>query len=108
MDWVIEAAGLLKRAREFAGLSQRAMAMRAGTAQSVIARIESGQTDPGMRTLQRILHTAGYDLMIGLTPSVVVDSHMLGDVARILSLSPEERLTELRNIDRFVTSARRV
>jgi hypothetical protein len=33
---------------------------------------------------------------------------MLGDVPRILALSPEERLRELGQLSRFLTLARRV
>ena len=33
---------------------------------------------------------------------------MLDDVGRILRLTPEQRLTELRNAARFVAEARRV
>ena len=32
---------------------------------------------------------------------------MLTDVARILRLSPEQRLDEVRNVSRFVSAARR-
>jgi hypothetical protein len=32
---------------------------------------------------------------------------MLDDVARILSLTPEERLLEVRNVNRFEAAARR-
>jgi hypothetical protein len=32
---------------------------------------------------------------------------MLRDVARILSLTPEERLAEVRNVSNFLTAARR-
>ena len=35
-------------------------------------------------------------------------SHMLSDVARILALTPEQRLQELANVAKFVASARRV
>jgi hypothetical protein len=33
---------------------------------------------------------------------------MLEDVARILALTPEERLREVRNVSRFESAARRV
>lgn len=56
------ASTVLRRARRTAGLSQRALALKAGTAQSVIARIESGQTDPGYSTLIRILAAADFEL----------------------------------------------
>ena len=34
-------------------------------------------------------------------------AHMLDDVPRILRLTPEQRLTELRDASRFVAAARR-
>lgn len=54
----IDAAALLKAARAAAGLSQRDLARRAGTAQSVVARIELGETSPTVRTLNRLLEAA--------------------------------------------------
>ena len=35
-------------------------------------------------------------------------SHMLAEVARILSLTPEDRLREVANASRFIAAARRV
>lgn len=101
-------AGLLREARRRAGLSQRALAARAGTVQSVIARIESGLTDPSSTTLKRLLAGAGFELRVELRVAPVSDSHMLADVKRILSLSPEERLEEVARVARFDWSARRV
>lgn len=89
-------------------MSQRAIAERAATAQSVVARIETGVTDPSSETLTRLLAAAGFDLRCELTPVPVVDSHMLDDVDRILSLTPEERLIEVGNLARFEAAARRV
>jgi transcriptional regulator with XRE-family HTH domain len=107
MDTGFEACMLLRRARERAGLSQRELARRAGTAQSVVSRIESGLTDPSTGTLLGLLEAAGFDLAAELRPLAVADTHMLDDVARILALTPEERLIEIRNISRFERSARR-
>ena len=97
-------AQLLVSAREAAGLTQRALARRARTSQSVIARIESGRSSPSWDTLTHLLNRAGFDLHAGLTRRA--PSHMLKDVARILSLAPEERLLELRNAARFLAAAR--
>ncbi|HEV8410853.1 MAG TPA: helix-turn-helix transcriptional regulator [Gemmatimonadaceae bacterium] len=99
---------LLVRARTMAGLSQRELATRAATAQSVVARIEGGQTTPGVETLDRLLAAAGFELRRTLELKPVVNSHMLEDSARILRLSPIERLREVANVSRFVTGARRV
>ena len=104
----IEPAALVLDARLRAGLSQRALARRARTSQSVIARIEGRQTSPSIETLLRILRAAGFELRAELSLRPARNSHMLGDVARILALSPEERLLELRNLSRFETAARRV
>jgi transcriptional regulator with XRE-family HTH domain len=101
------AADLLRDARLRAGLTQRALARRAGTAQSVIARIENGTTSPAWDTLVRLLDAAGFTLDTALRPVVTEGSHMLDDVPRILALTPEDRLLELRNASRFLAAARR-
>lgn len=101
------AGRLLREARERAGLSQRELAERAGTSQSVVARIESGRTSPTEGTLSRLLEAAGFELRVTLVPRPAADTHMLDDVARILRLTPEQRLIELRNLSRFEMAARR-
>ena len=52
------AAKVLREARTRAGLTQRQLAERAHTAQSVVARIETGATD----TLGRLLEVADFAL----------------------------------------------
>jgi predicted transcriptional regulator len=84
------------------------MASRAGTSQSVVARIETGVTDPSFETVRRLLAAAGLEALCSLSPEVIQDTHMLDDVERILALSPEERLREVGNVARFVAGARRV
>ncbi len=98
---------LVRDARIRAGLTQRELARRAETAQSVVARIELGQTSPTWHTLTRLLAAAGFDVVPTLAVRPVFGSHMLDDVARILRLSPEQRLVEVANADRFVTVAKR-
>ncbi len=100
-------ASLLRDARTRAGLTQRELALRARTAQSVVARIESGATSPSWETLSRLLEAAGFALDAALRPLAPELSHMLGDVPRILRLTPEQRLLELRNASRFLAAARR-
>ena len=105
-DW--DPGRLLRTARGRAGLTQRELARRAGTSQSVVARIEQGQTDPSTANLARLLAAAGFELRADLWLAPVTDTHMLEDVARILALTPEERLREVRNVSRFESAARRV
>lgn len=100
-------ARLVREARSRAGHTQRALAQRARTAQSVVARIESGATSPTWETFSRLVSAAGFDLDVALVVSPATDSHMLADVSRILRLTPEARLIELRNLTTFLASAQR-
>lgn len=100
-------ADLLRTARARAGLSQRDLADRARTSQSVVARIELGQTSPTWDTLARLLRAADLELEPRLLPRPVLGSHMLADVARIRALSPLDRLREVANVSRFTSGARR-
>ena|SRR3974390_3223755 len=102
------ASRLLATARRSAGLTQRELARRARTAQSVVARVENGLASPSWNTLRRLLSCAGFDLHATLIPRARRRSHMLADVPRILRLTPEQRLLELRNAARLIESARRV
>jgi len=108
MSLTFDAAALVLRARTAAGLSQRALARRADTAQSVVARVESGQTDPSTRVLRALLAAAGVELRADLEPASRLDPQLLDDVPRILALSPEERLIEVANVARLAQAARRV
>ena len=99
-------AALLREARSRAGLSQRQLAKRAGTAQSVVARIEGGQTSPTWDTLERLLAAADCAVNPQVEPRVVVEPQMLDDVPRILALTPEQRLEEVANVSRFLAHAR--
>jgi len=99
-------AALIREARTRAGLSQRQLAKRAGTAQSVVARIEGGQTSPTWDTLERLLAAADCAVNPQVEPRVVVEPQMLDDVPRILALTPEQRLEEVANVSRFLAHAR--
>ena len=100
-------SGLLLDARRRASLSQRQLARRARTAQSVVARIELGETRPSTETLERLVHAAGFELAVTLRSRAVLDRQVLDDVPRILRLSPEDRLREVANLARLFASARR-
>lgn len=107
MSSLFDVARLVREARTMAGLTQRELAQRVGTSQSVVARTERGQTVPTAETVEKLLAAAGFELWVELVPGAAPPGHMLDDVARILSLTPEERLLEVGNIDRFLRSARR-
>ena len=104
---MLDASKLLQTARERAGLTQRQLAKKARTAQSVVARIELSETSPSWSTLARLLKAAGFSLSAGLR-RISVDPQVLDDVPRILALSAEERLREVAQVSRFLSAARRV
>ena len=56
----------LRRARARAGLSQRALAERAGTSHATLAAYEAGRIVPRVDTLDRILRAAGFATDIDL------------------------------------------
>lgn len=57
-----QAAGLLKRARQRAKLSQKVLARRAGVTQSVVSAYESSRRQPSLPTLRRLVAAAGMEL----------------------------------------------
>lgn len=99
---------LVKMARVRAGLSQRELARKARTAQSVVARVELGENSPSWDTLMRLLGAAGFKLRTTLERTPVVDRSVLDDVPRILRMTPEQRLEEVAELSRFIAAARRV
>jgi len=56
---------LLKEARKRHGLSQKRLAIRAGTTQSAISRIERDRVSPSVDTLRELLRLVGEDLVLG-------------------------------------------
>jgi transcriptional regulator with XRE-family HTH domain len=62
----LEPGRLLREARVKHGLSQERLAIRAGTTQSAISRIEQGRGSPTVRTLEELLHLMGEDLVLSI------------------------------------------
>jgi transcriptional regulator with XRE-family HTH domain len=84
---------MVRELRRGAGISQRALATRAGTSQPAIARYERGTATPSWDTLQRLAAACGQRLRLRSEP--VVDSHDVELAARLLELTPEQRLRAL-------------
>jgi uncharacterized protein len=60
----VDAGALLLRVRREAGLTQTELARRAETSQAMVARYETGAASPTVRTRARLLHAAGYSLVL--------------------------------------------
>jgi len=62
------AGDLLRLARVKAGLTQSALAEKAGVAQTLISAYENGRRQPTIPTLVRLLEAAGFELRTRLEP----------------------------------------
>ena len=60
----MQARDILRQARHGAGLSQAALAARAGTSQAAVARRERGVEEPTLPTLRRLLYACGFVLEV--------------------------------------------
>ena len=60
----MDAGDAVKRARLRAGLTQHALAARAGTSQATISAYESGRKQPSLETLDRVLAATGARLEV--------------------------------------------
>jgi transcriptional regulator with XRE-family HTH domain len=63
-----DVANALREAREERGLSQRRLALRAGTSQDAISRIERGAEAPTLERLARLMLVMGYRLVLSVEP----------------------------------------
>jgi len=86
----VTAGLLIGEARKRAGLTQAELAHRLGSHQSVVARWETGRTNPDLATVQRAIRAAGFELGVSIHP---LDDHDLALVRRELNLLPHERLS---------------
>jgi transcriptional regulator with XRE-family HTH domain len=87
---MISPGELLRYGRQKHGVSQKRLAIRAGTTQSAISRIERNRISPSIETLRELLHLLGEDLTLGTAQT---DSGIDRTLIRErLALSPSERL----------------
>ena len=90
---MLEAARLLRHARKRAGLTQRALAAKAGVAQSVVGRIESSAVDPTVTTLSKLLRACETTLEALPGSGEGIDVSLMRD---LLKRSPAGRLDSAR------------
>jgi len=98
------AAGLVRTARQKAGLTQTALAELAGMQQQAISAYETGRLDPTLTTLQRILTAAGYELRLHLE---ALDDHDQS-VKELMERLPPEVRDDVERANRERTDAARL
>jgi transcriptional regulator with XRE-family HTH domain len=84
----VSASALLRDTRARHGISQRRLALRAGTSQDAVSRIERGVESPTLERLAHLLAVLGERLEIDAVPLAEAE----GEVAP--TLTPRERLRE--------------
>ena len=103
----MDAGWTLREARRRAGLTQRALALKAGIPQPTIARIESQAVVPRVDTLDRLLSACGFALETYRRPGAGIDRTGIRELRR---LRPVDRLRlaaqDARNLDRLIEQAR--
>lgn len=90
MEDTITPGQLLRGARARHGVSQKRLAIRAGTTQSAISRVERDQVSPSIETLRELLRLLGEDLVFdsvqrdtGIDRSMTRDNLMRSHAERV-------------------------
>ena len=99
----MRASLLIREARRRAGLTQKQLAERLETSQSVIARWESGRARPSLENLDRIVRACGLELRLGIGEA---DPGERSLIERNLALDPAARLDQLVRTVRFIRAGR--
>ena len=95
--------GFRREARRRAGLSQAALAARAGTAQPAIARWEAARTAISLDDVVRLVRLCGFDLDLMLVPR---DDSDLVQAARLADLTGQQRLDRHARLTRQLHTLR--
>jgi len=85
----VDAGRILRQARRRAGLTQRALAERAGVPQPTVARIERGTTVPRVDTLDKLLEQCGEGLYARARLGIGVDRTLF---PHLRALEPSQRI----------------
>ena len=107
----MDAARLLRTARRRAGLTQAALAARAGVSQPVIAAYERGRREPSVPMLAKLVRAAGFDLDVALVPARdLPDADAAGrtlvQALELASAIPRRRRPEAELVQRFARRQR--
>jgi transcriptional regulator with XRE-family HTH domain len=100
----MDAAQVIRAAREKSGLSKRELARRAGTSPAAIVKYESRQSSPTVDTLNRILLVAGWEVEVHLAPvshDAVQRGEMMADLLRIVDMVEIRPADAYMNFPRF-------
>jgi transcriptional regulator with XRE-family HTH domain len=80
---------MLRDARERAGLTQSALANRAGTSQATLSAYESGAKQPTLDTFLRLIAAAGSTLTVEPAPAAQVAAPTRAQLGHVAKTLPE-------------------
>jgi transcriptional regulator with XRE-family HTH domain len=92
---------LLRKARQSQGLSQRRLALRAGTSQDAISRIERGAEAPTLERFGQLMLAMGQRPVLGVEP--LEGPVAAGKLAEAAAMTPAERLREASSWNRVMS-----
>jgi uncharacterized protein len=102
------AASVLREARELSGMTQDALARRAGTSQPAVAAYETSKRTPTLATLERLLTACGRELVLDSQPDASAGRLTLAGLrrqrAKLLDAATNNGVT---NVQVFGSVARR-
>lgn len=103
----MDASSLIKQARQRAGLTQAQLARAAGTSQPTLAAYETDAKSPSVRTLDRIIRSAGGVLDVTLRSAPPAQGQLLGELrAHAREIRTSAGRFRMRNIRVFGSAAR--
>jgi transcriptional regulator with XRE-family HTH domain len=95
----MDAADLIRRARTAAGFTLRRLAEQAGTSHATLSAYEAGNVNPSVRTLERIVRAAGFNLEVGLIPLVGGEGFDRGnELVQVLELAARFPANQSRDL----------
>lgn len=97
----LDTGNVLREARERQGLSQRRLAVRAGTSQDAISRIERGVEAPTLERFAQLMLALGLRAVLDIEP---LDSPVpLSELAVATEMAASERLREASSWNRVAS-----
>lgn len=93
-------ARLLRRTRERQGVTQKALAIRAGTSQSYVSRVESGDVAPSLVRAAHLLRCLGHELDLEARPMPMRDPEGLPES---LAMTARERMLAMGELHNAIT-----
>lgn len=105
----VDAARIIRIARERSGLSKRELARRAGTSPAAIVKYESGQMSPTVDTLNRIVAVAGWRIEMELRPEhpdLQVRGEMMADLLSVVDAVEIRQASAVLEMPRFLDVVR--